>query len=839
MELMRFLSCAAVLVTVLACGGDGVSPAPQPVVPVGRVVTTILVTAPTGPLQVGSTFPLSAEVRDQFDVAIAGKTLTWSTANAAVATVSSAGVVTAEGPGATTISASVDGKTGTAAITVAQAPVFAVTITPLTGPAVAGETTPLTVVVNDRNGTVLIGRRITWSSSAPLVASVDGSGRLNATSPGVTTVTALSEGVSGTLAVTVTPPAGSVSPSITSISPATLTPGATATLNGSGFLSVANTAVTIAGVNAAVLGTSPTQMTIAVPAAGIPCQSTQPVPVTVATVGGAATTNHPLVVARTRTLAVGESFVTDASGDIGCNELPAGGTYLVSVFNGGVSTTATVRFELRGSAGGPLAARLPAEQQSPMIAPPTRALARTTASAAQQAHLDHLDADRAVLRQLGAPRRRSLAPSFSRAGMVPGPLTVGLTTQLKFHYSSCTAAGASPVTARVVYAGPHSVVLEDIAGPLAGKIDAELIAMAQEFETISYPLLLNFGDPFASSAGTDANGRILMLFTPKVNNLGTNLLGFVSACDFYPVTQDPAVAGSNEAEIFYARTVTDTTTNTTSLNGMSQWRRQMPATMIHEAKHITSYAERLARSAAQFEQVWLEEATAQLASEMFGRAIHGNRWRGDATYRETVYCESRPTTAGCAGGVISMTNHFDFLGNYLQNFETKSILSGSDDADIYGSAWLFARWLVDTYGGSDEAAFLHRLVQTGTLSGPPNVEAVSGRTFPQLLAEFTLMLAADNVPNASKPYVEPSWNLPDVFEGLTELSTRPPAPLAMRRSTGGVVSVSGRNLKGGGAVLVKLDPAAGGATQLLELKSTLTTPLALTSTVGLGVLRVE
>jgi hypothetical protein len=40
-------------------------------------------------------------------------------------------------------------------------------------------------------------------------------------------------------------------------------------------------------------------------------------------------------------------------------------------------------------------------------------------------------------------------------------------------------------------------------------------------------------------------------------------------------------------------------------------------------------------------------------------------------------------------------------------------------------------------------------------------------------------------------------------------------------------------------VLVKLGPAVPGATQLLELKSTLTTPLAATSTVGLAVLRVE
>ena len=330
-----------------------------------------------------------------------------------------------------------------------------------------------------------------------------------------------------------------------------------------------------------------------------------------------------------------------------------------------------------------------------------------------------------------------------------------------------------------------------------------------------------------------------MLFTPRVNAIGTNILGFVAPCDLYPVSQDPAVAGSNEAEIFYARTVTDLTTDPTTLNGRSQWRRQMPATMIHEAKHLASYAERMSRGVTQFEQVWLEEATAQLASEMFGRAIRGNRWRGDATYRETLWCESRPTTAGCNDGVIAVTNHFSFLSNYLQSFETKSILSGAEDSDIYGSAWLFARWLVDTYGEGDEGAFLRKLVQTATRSGTANVEAATGRPFPQLLGEFTLMLAADNLPNARAPYVQPSWNLPDMFAGYAEIDSRPPTPLAMRTSTGGTVSISGRNVKGGGAILLRLGPAGAGRTQLLELKSTTTSALATTSVVGLAVVRVE
>jgi hypothetical protein len=818
---MRFVTRAVPLVVLLACGGDGAS-SPEPVAPSGPVVTTIVIATPEGPLEVGGTLALSAEVRDQAGTPITGKTLTWASANRAVATVSNAGVVTGVSPGLAAITASVDSKTGSANVSVTQVPVFTVTIEPLAAPAVAGETTPLTVVLRDEDGNELLGRQVVWSSSAALVATVDASGRLVATSPGVTTITASSEGVSGTLPVTVTPPVGSVAPTIQSIAPATLAPGATATLRGTGFLGVANTTVMIA-----------------VPRAGFVCQSTQPAPVVVATVGGMATTSHPLAVARTRSLAVGESFVTGASGDIGCNELSAGGRYLVSVFNGATSTSETVRFELRGSAGGALASRLPTGGMTTAGTEPTRSIARSAASAAEHEHLDRLDADRAVLQRLGAPRRGRLAPSYSRAGMPPVPLIVGDLAPMKFHYSSCSAAGVTPVTARVVFIGEHSVVLEDTTSALARKIDADLIAIAQEFESVSYPLLLNFGNPLARDASTDGNGRILILFTPKVNALASNILGFVAACDLYPVLQDPAVAGSNEAEIFYARTVTDTSAGSTSLSGRSQWRRQMPATMIHEAKHIASYAERLSRGATQFEQVWLEEATAQVASEMFGRAIHGNTWRGDATYRQTLYCEERPAEAGCANGVIAMSNHFRFLSDYLQRFEAKSILSGAEDSDIYGSAWLFTRWLLDTYGGSDEGAFLRRLVQSANLTGAANVEAVSGRPFPQLFAEFTLMLAADNVPNVDGPHVEPSWNLPDVFEGLATIGAAPKSPLALRQSAGGALSVSGRNVKGGSAVLIRIGPLVAGASQLLELKSTLTTPLAVTSPVGLAVVRIE
>src|SRR5690606_28113333 len=67
----------------------------------------------------------------------------------------------------------------------------------------------LTTTLTDVNGARL-DRPVTWSSSAPAVASVDASGLVQAVSVGSATVTANSEGRSGTAVVTVRVPVGSV-----------------------------------------------------------------------------------------------------------------------------------------------------------------------------------------------------------------------------------------------------------------------------------------------------------------------------------------------------------------------------------------------------------------------------------------------------------------------------------------------------------------------------------------------------------------------------------------------------------------------------------------------------
>ena len=111
--------------------------------------------------------------------------------------------MTAVGVGIVTITATIEGKTALVTVTVTAVPVATVTVTSPAASLVVGATLPLSVTARDRNGTVLLGRSVAWSSSEPAVATVAASGVLTAVAAGTATITATIEGKSGAAVVTV------------------------------------------------------------------------------------------------------------------------------------------------------------------------------------------------------------------------------------------------------------------------------------------------------------------------------------------------------------------------------------------------------------------------------------------------------------------------------------------------------------------------------------------------------------------------------------------------------------------------------------------------------------
>ncbi len=178
-------------------------------------VASVSVTPPTATIGVGQTAQYAAITRDAFGNPLGGRTVTWSSSNPGVATVNGAGQATGVAVGAATLTATSEGKSGTAAITVTNVPVASVAVSPATASVPVGQTVQLTATPKDANGNSLSGRTVTWASSNTAIATVSGSGLVTGVTAGAATITATSEGKSGTSAITVTAPAPAPVASVT------------------------------------------------------------------------------------------------------------------------------------------------------------------------------------------------------------------------------------------------------------------------------------------------------------------------------------------------------------------------------------------------------------------------------------------------------------------------------------------------------------------------------------------------------------------------------------------------------------------------------------------------
>jgi uncharacterized protein YjdB len=171
-----------------------------------KTLSSIAVTPATASIGVGATeqFVATATYSDG-STAVLTSTATWASSSAAVATMNAAGLATAVAAGTTTITATVSGVSGTAALAVTAKTLASIAVTPAAMSIVAGATEQYTATATYSDGsTAGVTSTATWTSSNAAVATINTAGLATALTPGISTVTATVGGVSGTAALTVT-----------------------------------------------------------------------------------------------------------------------------------------------------------------------------------------------------------------------------------------------------------------------------------------------------------------------------------------------------------------------------------------------------------------------------------------------------------------------------------------------------------------------------------------------------------------------------------------------------------------------------------------------------------
>src|SRR5262249_21583420 len=162
------------------------------IAPVGSVVVT---PASDSVTTGGVTAQLTATVRDVKGTVVTDRTISWSSAQPSLASVSpSSGptvTVTGVSAGPASIVATVETKTGSSSVKVIPA-VAAVQISPPTATLslATSPTVQLSATCLDASSTPVAGRTIHWSTSDATVATVDANGLVTAKGAGTASITA-------------------------------------------------------------------------------------------------------------------------------------------------------------------------------------------------------------------------------------------------------------------------------------------------------------------------------------------------------------------------------------------------------------------------------------------------------------------------------------------------------------------------------------------------------------------------------------------------------------------------------------------------------------------------
>jgi hypothetical protein len=301
---------------------------------------------------------------------------------------------------------------------------------------------------------------------------------------------------------------------------------------------------------------------------------------------------------------------------------------------------------------------------------------------------------------------------------------------------------SATISARLRYSGNNILLYVDTLAPGNGFTAAQLQSFGQYFDQTLYQIDVG---AFGAPSDVDANGHVIMLLSPSVNQLtsaadcrtGGYIAGYFNGSDL------GTSATSNRGEVFYS-VVPDPNGALSCAHTVTNLLASVPATFLHELQHLISFSQHVVAQGGPPEEGWLDEGLSiraeELGSEYFEAKFPPPSGRANASQ---IFPDS---SQGFVNGFLSDSYA------YLLRTDTAAVTlhSDSDDGLAWrGSDWLLIHWLGDLKG----KGVFTSLVRTRN-TGVANIAAVTGEPFASLFGDFSVALWTDSlvgVPRASIP----------------------------------------------------------------------------------------
>jgi parallel beta-helix repeat protein len=196
-------------------------------------VSSVTMSPTSSSIGIGGTVQFSATLRDADGNTVTGSSITWSSSNTAIATVSASGLVRGVAFGSADVVATVNGVQSSAVVDVVPTEPLSLALDQSALDLTAGQSARVGATLKDATGHTVTGVTFAWSSSNTSVAKVATSSTstsaiISALAPGSASITASASGARATLALDVSAvPVASVAVSPSSLQ---LEVGGTATL---------------------------------------------------------------------------------------------------------------------------------------------------------------------------------------------------------------------------------------------------------------------------------------------------------------------------------------------------------------------------------------------------------------------------------------------------------------------------------------------------------------------------------------------------------------------------------------------------------------------------------